>query len=652
MTVSKAPLLVAAAFIGGILLMIGHHEFYKQLDGKVVPTTPYAIIDRRLPGIAPQRFNIAVGNIFATLSKALLCFAVSAAYTQMLFRHLKSQTTKVSVVDSAFAVTDNVFEFFSRGVWGKYAGAAGLALFVWLLPIAAVVTPATLSVQSVAVNSTDVLTVSNVDFTSLNFASIPETIAGMMPTYYYGGPQFMVSRLVAATAGQGAILPLAPPNASPNASYTQTFPGPVLRCADVEGQLLSQITKNIEQTAPTKENANKDGFDVASATSFGYIAWTPSGSDPRPFDFDNTTYTVSPGTLGPIDVGPASVFVALLPAMINRITYRGLVNASDVTANATVIQCTLYNSTYNAAISWTNGVQNVGITYGQSYGTVVPQNLLYAGAMGLDLTPSASAANPWSFNVTSVQTLAYQAVMDALGQILVGTIGNSFDSNGVLEVEGTNIMNTILSDTKELDFLRKYMNGEGATAGFSSFQAFLSQGNTSDTWPGGSVPDNRTASTLELRSAVEKLFENITISLMSSVLLQADPSSPFAPAPVPVTSTSYETVYAYSASTLWTAYGLAITLATIAIGVGLYSMIVERAYYSADFSTIMRMTQAARLSTTIADEDTAGRSPLPKYLANADISFRRDAKGDAAAMQDQMYALEDSSGATARSRLL
>ncbi|OQO03565.1 hypothetical protein B0A48_10229 [Cryoendolithus antarcticus] len=652
MTAVKAPLLVAAAYAGGILLMIGHHEFYKQLDGKPVPTTPYTIMNKRLPGIAPQRFNLAVGNILATLSKAFLCFAVGAAYTQILFRHLKSQTSKVSVVDSAFAVTGNVFELLSLGVWKKYAGAAGLAILVWLLPIAAVVTPATLNVQSAAINSTDSMTVSNVDFTSLNFASIPETTAGMMSTYYYGGSQFMVSRLVAAIAGQGAILPLTPPNASPNASYTQTFLGPVLRCVDVEGQLLSQITKNIEQTAPTKENAKQEGFDVDSATSFGYIAWTPSGSDPRPFEFDNTSYTISPDTLGPVDVGPASVYVAVLPAMINRITSHGLVNASDVTANATVLQCTLYNSSYDATISWTNGVQNVKIAHGQSYGTVVPRNLLYAGAMGLGLTPGSSAANPWSYNVTLVQTFAYQAVMDALGQILVGTIGNSWESNGALQVEGTNIMNTILSDTKELDFLRRYMNGEGATAGWSSFQAYLSKTGASDAWPGVSVPDNRTANTLELRTAVEKLFENITISLMSSALLQADPSSPFAPAPVPVTLTSYETVYAYSAKTLWIAYGLAIALATIAIGIGLYSMIVERAYYSADFSTIMRMTQAARLSTTIADEDAAGRSPLPKHLANANITFRTDSREAAAKVQDQMYALEDSSGATARSRLL
>ncbi|OQO04768.1 hypothetical protein B0A48_09692 [Cryoendolithus antarcticus] len=547
------------------------------------------MMNRKLPGIAPQRFNIAIGNILATLSKAFLCFAISAAYAQMLFRHLKSQTSKVSVVDSAFAVTGNVFELLSLGVWKKYAGAAGLATLVWL---------------------------------------------------------------VVATAGQGTFLPLAPPNAAPNATYTQTFPGPTLRCARVEGQLLSQITRNIEQTAPTVENVKQEGYDVDNATSFGYIAWTPSSSDPRPFDFDNTTYIINPGTLGPIDIGPASIFVAVLPAMINRHTHHGLVNASDVTTNATVLQCTLYNATYNAAISWTNGVQIVEITYGQSYGTVVPKSLLYAGAMGLGLTASASAASPWSFNVTSVQTLAYQAVMDALGQVLVGTIGNSFDSAGALQAEGTNIMNTILSDTKELDFLRKYMNGESATAGWSSFQAYLSQGNTSDVWPGVSVPDSRTADTLELRSAIEQLFENITISLMSSALLQADPSSPFAPAPVPVTFTSYDTVYAYSATTLWVAYGLAIALSTVAIAIGLYSMIVERAYYSADFSTIMRVTRAARLSSTIADEDTAGRSPLPKHLANANISFRKSTKEVVAPIHNQMYALEDSSRTTARSRLL
>ena len=39
-------------------------------------------------------------------------------------------------------------------------------------------------------------------------------------------------------------------------------------------------------------------------------------------------------------------------------------------------------------------------------------------------------------------------------------------------------------------------------------------------WSGVSVPPNSTAGTLELQTAIEALFENVTISLMSSTLLQ------------------------------------------------------------------------------------------------------------------------------------
>lgn len=45
------------------------------------------------------------------------------------------------------------------------------------------------------------------------------------------------------------------------------------------------------------------------------------------------------------------------------------------------------------------------------------------------------------------------------------------------------------------------------------------------------------------------------------------------------------------------------------------------AAYSNDFSTVMRTTRVAEISTDIGVEDTSGTDPLPKRIAKATIRF-------------------------------
>lgn len=46
--------------------------------------------------------------------------------------------------------------------------------------------------------------------------------------------------------------------------------------------------------------------------------------------------------------------------------------------------------------------------------------------------------------------------------------------------------------------------------------------------------------------------------------------------------------------------------------------------YSSSFSTVLRTTAYASLSSTVTREDAVGQDPLPKHLAKATITFKDD----------------------------
>ena len=101
-------------------------------------------------------------------------------------------------------------------------------------------------------------------------------------------------------------------------------------------------------------------------------------------------------------------------------------------------------------------------------------------------------------------------------------------------------------------------------------------------------------------------------------------SSPYAPPLTNVTLPKVQTVYIYTPSRLWIAYGLAILLSTASVLIGLSSMLSSGAAYTNHFSTILRTARHANMATSILPEDADGRDPLPNYLAKASVTFSDD----------------------------
>jgi hypothetical protein len=316
---------------------------------------------------------------------------------------------------------------------------------------------------------------------------------------------------VAATAAQGAVLPMIPP--APNSSWTLDFSGPSLSCANLEGALVDNIIQNV--------NGSVQG-DFCT-TSYGYIAWTPDDNGNLPFIVDNGTYTLRSGTLGSggfqsgsrtID-DVATIYIATFPGMVNEDSTVLCNNIDEQLSNAAVIQCALFNTSYHAAFTFVNGAQTVNITRDTNYLNEVVPVTSFPSIGPLTASYPNGTKNPGTFNTTEVETLAYQSIMDSLGGVLVGSIADSQNSHGAILDINTTVMSTVLSDTIELHNLTLYpqaINGRPET-----LQQEVAIDPTD--WNGISALDSAT-STLLLRQALENLFQTIVVSLMTSAVFQ------------------------------------------------------------------------------------------------------------------------------------
>lgn len=335
------------------------------------------------------------------------------------------------------------------------------------------------------------------DFASLNFANtkgvtilIPAATDEEDPIYAYNGtylgPQSAVARVVSASVLQGSVLSITPPLDALNASWALDFPGPAIQCRNVSTAMRNAIIGTIS-------NKRKP-----CPAFYGFMSWVPENSDlmlntSMP---NNQTLNTS---LGPVNVTgptPATIFVAAFPDWVPANALQPY--DCQTFDGSTILQCQLYNASYHAEFSYTNGVQDVNITLGQRYNDVHV----------LSEIRSSNATAESSLAVTTVRNLAYQSVMDSFGVTLVGEISTRFalfDSSYVSVSSA--VLSTVLAETIELQFLKPI-----TSTSLLSEQPFTGFSGLSVT--------NTTPSTMPLASALEDSFQNVTVSLMSSELLR------------------------------------------------------------------------------------------------------------------------------------
>ncbi|KAK5165936.1 uncharacterized protein LTR77_008860 [Saxophila tyrrhenica] len=404
------------------------------------------------------------------------------------------------------------------------------------------------------------------------------------------------------------------------------------------------------------------------------MAWVPQGDRYVPFANTSraTNRTATNGTNGsstatilpPPMLGdhlsfgrPATLMLAVMPGLFSNSvempshiipagcawqssSYSGF--SEVVLSDATFIECQVFNTSLSAKFEYVNGGQQVVVTRNQKpddlpllpieqvTGPMNPTNGGNDFQIGLDEIKNASCS---TLNLSGEQCLfqpevlrvwSYQAVVDAFNRLVQGTIGLDTSSISPGIDPQTNLLGTILQNSNELAFLQGYDIRADSTIPSLSALVDASLGSEYE----GLFNNATILDHLPLATALEKLFQNITISLLSDKILQPNPTSAYAPPlEADVTTTRTHNIYIYAARTLWLAYGIAIAFTLLSVVAGTVALVLNGASFSNDFSTIVRVSRVAMLSEEVTQSDGDGTEPLPRHLKDSRLSMKRAQEG-------------------------
>ena len=525
------------------------------------------------------------------------------------------------------------------------------------MPIASIITPATLSVETALVTPapTQMMQVPNFDLASLDFVA---PIAKGNDGFCFNGPSQPVQRVAAAVAAQGQILPIPAPQS--NVSWSLDFWAPSLQCHDINGTQRDGILNNV---------LDHWGDATKCAQAPGYLSWTGSTDKnitdlTTPFAMTGFNSRVTTFQSAPLNYDSATaIYVATLPQLFNfaflpstaqteeKCNFFGASGlmysypiADDLClpgidrpacygqqawfTDASLIRCDLVNATYSTVFSYTGETQIVNVTTNANgdSSAVVPHECFSEPSTASFQTADLRCNGTCSLNTVATRLLSYQGIASAFNALLLGTISMGGYGVGDTQVKqlttktpgmniNSSIATTILMDTEELAFVSDF-NGVNQT--YTYLQQDISESN--DTMYRGVVNRMSTGQRGDLKSALETLFTNVTISLLAEEYLQANYSSPYAPARMTkVTYNTYHNVYIYSAITLWVAYGLAILFTLVALMLGMVSLALNKGSFKNDFSTVLRNTRMVAMTEELHHDEVDGRQPVPKRLAGARV---------------------------------
>ncbi|KAK6391839.1 hypothetical protein LTR81_026712 [Elasticomyces elasticus] len=446
-----------------------------------------------------------------------------------------------------------------------------------------------------------------------------DTASGNGRIYDYAGPSQPVQNIASAVLALGQILSIAPPAST--TSWTLDFWGPALQCQDVEGAERDTVWVNVWNSYENVTN------------TWPFLSWVPetdlSRYDSRdihmPFAAESSEPALSSSTLN--YHSGMTLYMAVLPGMLDMVLNiskpRGFrlknitscqytavskflqledsVDCGDKRASPSVIfeqasllKCSMVNTSYSATFTYTNGVQNIKVlrnTTAYSTPVTAAEDVFgneYEMGAPCDYTPLPSQSRilaPCLIGSVLLQRLSYQSIFSAFVQLVRGTIYPTI-WNGVLNIN-TTLLTPVLAQTKELTTIRSWKVSTNSNKSVYLQSALQHMNGTASRGLANDLPRGTRGS---LKAALEQAFENVTISMLADLYLQPNASSQFAPSlTTDVTTESIVNFYVYDRNTPWIAYGLAILFSTLAVVAGLVFLAMSGASYDTTFSTIVRV---------------------------------------------------------------
>ncbi|KAI0887696.1 uncharacterized protein GGS22DRAFT_177944 [Annulohypoxylon maeteangense] len=594
-------------FLFGIACAVGHHIFYKTLNGK--------------PADA-QITMLRYGTILSFASKAGLVAAIVIAFKQRIWTTVRNKFLSVAALDSLFAATEDMSALFNTEVYQRAKIAMVLAIFVWLTPIMIILTSNTLTVRLVLrADNTTCPGIRTLNFTrdELEEWRTPTRIEGLYGKSlslwnttsldtassdwfdYYTGSSNPLIRVAtqAAFMGQpigrtGADIDIC--GSGWNCSFTINFTAPAYECSELASGVGSDVKSLGKQIPP-------DGFDtklLVPEGNYSYYAFTGGGDYATPqmnMTMPGGIPTIQPPfpeTLGAFRTEPAiwvgySVISNPNEAIPLNSSYPGW-NESFIPK---ILGCEHYEAHYTVLFNLIGGRQFTNVTKRTLLRRVMDTTWIQ-GEDANDGTNDNTTALPKSGYVYPKDVRHYRrvAAYHAMGTQLRSFLEGTIDSHQV---------NTPIENTK----------AEQTT--------LVNQ--TQDIFP-----------STNLLKLIPALYEDMILSMLSdqqfvSVVWAAKPDESSGAAAgnestrYPCTRSRLENVYDYHERDLWIVYSLAILLAMVGMVLGTLAILEnEWVLRSTRFSSIVAATRGPALEKLgwIGDDD---RGDLPRDVKNLKVGY-------------------------------
>ncbi|RFU25352.1 hypothetical protein B7463_g10981, partial [Scytalidium lignicola] len=253
----RAPVKMIGLLVTRAAAALGHHFYYQSLDGKQVATNDS---NRNLQS---QQWQLRYGTAFTFFAKTCLAASISVAYQQHIWTTMKRKSISISGINAIFDVISDPFAFLNFSfLWNVKVGAV-LAALTWLMPLSALVTPATLTIVPSVTITPQIMNVPMVNYTDTSSLFFPDdSNVGVDVNTVDNGISPFMSRLMAATAASLDILPMAA--IAPAASYSLEFSAPSLSCIRAPDNVTAVINRVANYTT-----------SISGTWTIPFLAFTP-----------------------------------------------------------------------------------------------------------------------------------------------------------------------------------------------------------------------------------------------------------------------------------------------------------------------------------------------------------------------------------------
>jgi hypothetical protein len=355
-----------------------------------------------------------------------------------------------------------------------------------LIPFAAVITPATLSVYTDLQNST--VTGAYLNFSDPLFAVVVDLhqYPGNPYANAYERPDILVTRLSLATAVQGSILSIPPP--LPNSSYSLEFDGPALKCDDANSTELDMFAQAYKDWA---------ALNWGSVNYLMYAAWVGYTMGFLNITCLNSQAVCGSRMLASLDNGVPEPKLTTIYVAGNRNSSAGEYIPNNGTGDwssapdFTLLKCVLHNTSYVVDVNLHDRTEQLVKVRKKEY-----------------LNPISALGSFSRAENNTVEFLNYQSLMDCLGRILVGAIISSpipimsgpVNDDPYILTSSTQFLLTSLVEAADLQ------NDETFALSLNDSTSEPALLNRHRDW--------------YLKDGVEELFQNMTLSLLSAPRFQ------------------------------------------------------------------------------------------------------------------------------------